>query len=155
MKWSFTEEGPDFETRAGQLTAKGPIIPLILTGRGERIQTRGLIDTGASFCAIKPKLSHRLNLKVVDRKRISGVSPSGTGNHVDGDADVAFGFVGLDSPTHELPLQLVVADFLRDDPTMGLLLGRTFLQHFDLVYEGSCGRFSLTRASGSLHGLDD
>lgn len=155
MKWVFSENGPDLEYRAGQLSARGPRVPVVVTGREGRFQTSALIDTGASFCAIKPKLAKRLALKVVDRKRISGVAPSGTGSYADGEADVAFGIVGLENPPHELPMQLIVADFLRDDPSLGLLLGRTFLQHFDLHYEGSCGRFTLIRASGALHGLDD
>jgi hypothetical protein len=155
MKWTFSEDGPDLEYRAAQLTARGPVIPVIVTGRAERVRTSALIDTGASFCAIKPKLANRLSLKIVDRKRISGVAPSGTGNHADGESDVAFGIVGMDSPPHELPIQLILADFLKDDPSLSLLLGRTFLQRFDLFYEGSCGRFSLVRTSGALHGLDD
>ncbi len=155
MKWQFSEDGPDLESRANQLTAHGPIVQVIVTGPGARIQTRALIDTGASFCAINPKQATKLNLKIVDRKRISGVAPTGAGNFANGEADVAFGMVGLNNPPHELPTQLIVADFLQDDPTLTLLLGRTFLQHFDFFYEGSCGRFSLTRSSGSLHGLDD
>ncbi|MFN3314318.1 MAG: retropepsin-like aspartic protease [Hyphomonas sp.] len=155
MRWTFREEGPDLEFRAGQLAAKGPIVPIVITGPGGRFRTSGLIDTGATFCAIKPKLAKRLALKIVDRKRISGVAPSGTGSQADGEADVAFGMVGLQDPPHDLPLQLIVADFLLDAPSMSLLLGRSFLQNFDLFYEGSCGRFTLTRASGALHGLDD
>lgn len=147
MIWSLSKEGPDFPTRAAQLVREGPTLPILIGGHREQIRTVGLIDTGASFCAVKPKLATRLGLKVVDRRRVSGVSPQGVS--AEGFADVVFGFLGLESPPHSLPLQLVVVDFSRDHNELGLLLGRPFLQFFEFLYEGDCGRFKLTASNSS------
>lgn len=155
MIWTFSAAGPDLEFRAGQLAARGPFVPIVNTGPGRRFQTSGLIDTGAAFCAITPKLAKRLALKIVDRKRISGVAPSGTGSQAAGEADVGSGMVGLRNPPHDIPLQLIAADFSLDAPSMGLLLARSFLQNCDPFHEGSRGRFTLTYASGAPHGLGD
>ena len=152
MEWPFNRPGPDFETRSLDLVQHGPVVPVVVTGRQEHRNTSGLIDTGASFCAIKPKLASRLNLPIIDKKRISGVSTHGT--FASGDADVMMVMIGFE-PEYSLPLQVVSADFLRDEADVNLLLGRPFLQHFDLFYEGACGRFKLTWARSQVMEFDD
>lgn len=152
MEWAFDKHGPDFEARSDELVRTGPIVPILITGRTEQIQTQGLIDTGASFCAIKPRLARKLNLIVIDQKRISGVSASGFA--ASGDADVMMAMVGFDE-NYVIPVQVVAADFLRDDPSVSLLLGRPFLQHFDLHYEGACGRFKLSWTKSHLMDSED
>ncbi len=140
MEWSFNSTGPDYEVRSENLVQRGPIVPVLITGKAEQRQTQGLIDTGASFCAIKPRLAQKLNLVVIDRKVISGVSASGV--PTSGGADVMMAMLGLDQ-NYCIPVQLVQAGFLQDDPDIGLLLGRPFLRHFELHYEGAFGRFKL------------
>ncbi|MGA1343978.1 MAG: aspartyl protease family protein [Hyphomonas sp.] len=99
-----------------------------------------MIDTGASFCAIKPKLGRRLRLNRVDRAMVSGVSAQGTSS--EGFAGSVSGFLALENPSHALRLQLVAVDFSRDHNELGLLLGRPALQTSEPLNDGDCGASS-------------
>lgn len=152
MEWSFERAGSDFVAKAGDLVRNGPVVPVQIEGSAEHRRTSGLIDTGAAYCAIKPRLARKLGLVVIDRRRISGVSA--TGAAASGDADVMIARIGFDA-NFTVQVQVVAADFMQDDPDITLLLGRPFLQHYDMFYEGACGRFKLSWAKSHRMDAED
>lgn len=145
MEWSFRSEGEVSDQRARDLITRGPLLSIIVKSDTTKMKTMALIDTGASICVIKPKLAKKLSLQITNETKVSGVSPHGQLAH--GQAKIGLGILQLENPVYEFPAELVIADFSINDPSLGILLGRPFLKHFDLLYEGSHGRYRLTAST--------
>jgi predicted aspartyl protease len=99
---------------------------------------RALVDTGASESCIDNLLAGQLNLPIVDRRAISGVHGSQVVNmymaqiHVPSLAFTIYGaFAGV--------------DLAAGGQVHSVLIGRTFLQNFTMVYEGLTGTVKLSR----------
>lgn len=97
-----------------------------------------LVDTGASESCIDNLLASQLNLPIVDRRPISGVHGSQVVNvymaqvHAPTLAFTIYGaFSGVDLAAGGQP--------------HSVLIGRTFLQNFTMVYEGLTGTVRLSR----------
>jgi predicted aspartyl protease len=98
---------------------------------------RALVDTGAGESCIDNLLAANLNLPVADRRSISGIHGSHTANmqlaqvHIPALGFTLYGmFTGVDLHAGGQPHLA--------------LLGRTFLQHFTMVYEGRIGNMTLS-----------
>lgn len=98
---------------------------------------RALVDTGASECCIDNLLATQLILPIVDRRAISGVHGSHLVNihlaqvHVPSLGCTMYGaFAGVD---------LIVGGQMHQ-----VLMGRTFLSAFTMVYEGRTGTVTLS-----------
>lgn len=98
-----------------------------------------LVDTGAGESFIDDALALQLNLTIVDQKTVSGSNGSHTVNmylaHVHVPAlhftlHGLFGGVGLSAGGQR----------------HRALIGRTFLQHFQMTYDGRTGRVLLSRS---------
>jgi predicted aspartyl protease len=91
-----------------------------------------LVDTGATECAIDSLLAAQLNLPVVDRRKVAGIGGAHEVNvHLAQVFVVSLGFT-------------VYGAFMAVHLNAGgqrhhVLLGRTFLKHYKMVYEGVTG----------------
>ncbi|MEO0982184.1 MAG: retropepsin-like aspartic protease [Pseudomonadota bacterium] len=115
---------------------------MILKSGNLQIRTVALIDTGAQISCVRPRMAQKLELKRIDEVRISGVAAQN--DRSEGKTDVCLAFVGVEGLGDvSIPCQLIVANFAAARDEISLLIGRPFLAHFDLNYEGVAGRFSL------------
>jgi hypothetical protein len=96
-----------------------------------------LVDTGASTCCVDSQLAAQLNLPVVDRIPISGISGRSEANihvvqiHVPSLGVTFYGrFAGVE----------LRAGGQRHDA----LIGRDFLRHFTMMYEGKTGTVNIS-----------
>ncbi len=97
-----------------------------------------LVDSGASICCIDNLLAAELKLPIVDRMNIAGSNGSHSANlylaqiYVPSLAFTMYGsFAGVDLKSGGQPHHV--------------LMGRTFLQYFKMIYEGKTGAVTLTR----------
>ena len=93
---------------------------------------RALVDTGATESAIDAEMADSLNLPILDRRHIAGAS----------------GF--FETIMYRAQIYIPELDFTIDGPFDGAnlatsgqpyyaLIGRTFLRHFNMAYEGRTG----------------
>ena len=111
---------PDYETRPGR---RAQLAPEILPA---------LVDTGAQESALDAELGHSLNLPILERRLIAGAS-------------------GLfESTVYLAQIYIPELDFTIVGPFDSAnlaasgqpdyaLIGRTFLRHFNMAYEGRTG----------------
>jgi hypothetical protein len=98
-----------------------------------------LVDTGAGESCIDNLLAGQLNLPIVDRRPISGVYGSQIVNVYMAEVHVptlAFTIYGAFSGV----------ELAAGGQAHWVLIGRTFLQNFTMVYEGPTGTVKLSRA---------
>jgi hypothetical protein len=93
-----------------------------------------LVDTGATASAIDSGLAMRLNLPIY---RISGVG----GQH---EVNMHLGHVFIPHLRKVITGQFFGVDLVAGGRSHHALTGRTFLQHFKLVYEGRTGKAWIT-----------
>jgi predicted aspartyl protease len=97
-----------------------------------------LVDTGAGESCIDSLLAAQLNLPIVDRRSISGVHGAQMVNmhlaqiHV---PSLAFTIYGA----------FAAVELVAGGQIHKVLIGRTFLQNFSMVYEGLTGTVKLSR----------
>jgi predicted aspartyl protease len=102
---------------------------------GER-EVWALIDTGATECCIDGELAERLNLPVVDERVCLGIAGPMTVNmhlaqiHV---PNLQFTYYGA----------FAGVNLAEGDSRHLVLIGRAFLQHFTMAYDGTTGSVSL------------
>jgi predicted aspartyl protease len=101
-------------------------------------QLWALVDTGATESCIDSDLAVKLALPVVDRREVSGIGGIKEVNmylahiHVHSLAFTVYGsFAGV--------------DLIAGGQSHYALIGRSFLRHFHMVYEGQTGTVTLTR----------
>ena len=104
--------------------------------RAERIPA--LIDTGATTSCIDRALAEELELPVVDRRPLGGVA---------GEFEANMYLAHIYSPTIDyIQYGLFAGVELQDGGQLHrVLIGRTFLQAFVMIYDGMTGRVSLMR----------
>ncbi len=97
-----------------------------------------LVDTGATESCIDSALATRLNLPIVDRKHIAGVS---------GPREVNMHLAQIFVPTLTWTIygSFAGVDLVAGGQLHHALIGRTFLQNFTMVYEGPTGTVTLSR----------
>ena len=95
-----------------------------------------LVDTGATSSCIDSALAVRLNLPVIDKQMISGVG----GRHV-----VNMHLAQIHVPTLNFTIygSFAGVDLIAGGQEHHALIGRTFLQHFTMIYEGLTGTVTL------------
>ena len=92
----------------------------------------GLIDTGAELTHIPDMLAYRLELPLIRKTRLLGMS----GGVVEASVYL-LSLEGLDSNSYHGAIE--VASTARDK----VVLGMNYLQHFTTTLEGKTGRFEL------------
>jgi predicted aspartyl protease len=95
-----------------------------------------LVDTGASESCIDSQLAAQLNLPIVDKRPISGV-------HGQREVNVHLAQVYVPSLNFTINGAFAGVDLLVGGQAHSALIGRTFLRHFRLVYEGNTGNVEL------------
>ncbi len=93
---------------------------------------RALVDTGASECCIDNLLAAQLILPIVDRRAISGVH----GSHL---VNIHLAQVHVPSLGCTMYGAFASVDLVAGGQMHQVLMGRTFLQAFTMVYEGRTG----------------
>ena len=97
-----------------------------------------LVDTGATESCIDAGLAMQLNLPIVDRRSVGGIG----GAH-----EVNMHLAQIYVPSLEFTIHGAFAgvNLIAGGQPHLALIGRTFLQHFTMVYEGLTGTVTLTR----------
>ncbi len=117
---------PNFDPK----TAKAPPVPSV-TG------IRALVDTGASESCIDALLAAQLNLPIVDQRPVSGVG----GQHM-----VNMHMAQVFAPSLNFWVYGLFAgvNLAAGGQPHQALIGRTFLRHFTMIYEGRTGTVTIT-----------
>ena len=123
----FVNIGFDSAYRAG---------PKVVPVPGLR-DVQALVDTGASECCIDSLLATQLNLPVVDRRKVSGAH---------GAQEVNMHLAQVHVPTLSFTMYGVFAGvhLAAGGQVHRALIGRTFLRHFTMSYEGRTGTVTLS-----------
>lgn len=93
-----------------------------------------LIDTGASICCIDAALAMHLNLPIIDQRTCSGIS---------GAVEVNMHLAQIHAPSLNFT---IYGSFAAVDLAGGqhpVLIGRDFLRHFKMTYDGPTGEVFL------------
>ena len=98
---------------------------------------QALVDTGATECCIDSLLAAQLQLPIVDRRPISGVH----GSHV---ASVHLAQVHVPSLKFTMYGAFAGVDLVAGGQLHQVLMGRTFLQAFTMIYEGRTGTVTIS-----------
>ena len=96
-----------------------------------------LVDTGAVASCIDSTLAASLNLPIIDRQTISGVS---------GPRTVNMRLAQIHIPTLNFTIygSFAAVDLAAGGQRHLALIGRTFLQHFTMTYEGRNGTVTIS-----------
>jgi len=97
---------------------------------------QALVDTGAGESCIDSLLAAQLKLPVVDRVQISGVG----GAHV---VNVHLAQVHIPALGFTVYGPFAAVHLAEGAQVHSVLIGRTFLQHFTMVYEGRTGTVTI------------
>jgi predicted aspartyl protease len=114
---------------AGDVKVRLPLLP--------QQQLPALIDTGATESCIDGGLAMRLNLPIIDRRRVGGV-------HGAGEVNVHLAQLHIPSLSSTLYGPFCAVDLIAGGQAHHALIGRTFLQHFTMTYEGRTGTVTLS-----------
>jgi predicted aspartyl protease len=97
-----------------------------------------LVDTGATECCIDSDLAQKLNLPIVDRRQIGGISGRK-------EVSVYLAHVHVETLNFTMYGQFAGVDLIAGGQRHYALIGRTFLKHFKMVYDGTTGDVELSR----------
>jgi len=97
-----------------------------------------LVDSGAVASCIDSGLAMQLNLPIFDRQPISGIS----GRH---EANMHLAQIHVPSLNFTIWGAFAAVDLIAGGQPHHALIGRTFLQHFKMVYEGTTGSVIISR----------
>ena len=96
-----------------------------------------LVDTGATESCIDNDLALKLNLPVVDRRQISGVSGLK-------EVNMYLAHIYIASLSFTLYGMFAGVDLVAGGQRHYALIGRTFLRHFKMTYDGITGDVTLS-----------
>jgi hypothetical protein len=102
------------------------------------IDLPALVDTGATDSCIDKLLAAQLKLPVVDRQRIAGV-------HGAKEVDMHLAQIHVPSLHVTLYGTFAAVDLIAGGMIHHALIGRTFLRHFTMAYNGASGSVLLSR----------
>ena len=123
-----------------EIGSSGPILDITIRPVGTRLagfSARGLIDTGASVVCISQRIADQLNLTLVNQDRLD-VAGGGSVH-----ANIYSGYLAVSLLNFEeiMPLYAVRMPYASHN----VLLGRDFLRHFLMTFDGPNGRFHFSR----------
>jgi hypothetical protein len=96
-----------------------------------------LVDTGATESCIDSLLAANLNLPVVDRRSVSGV-------HGAKEVSMYLAHVYIPTLLYTIHGAFAGVDLRAGGQLHSALIGRTFLKHFKMIYDGTTGDVELT-----------
>ena len=141
----------DTPTRSGQnaLIALGPTLP-VQVGFDPAFRPDGntavnlppdqfpaLVDTGASISCIDSSLAVTLNLPIVDRQKVAGA-------HGSREVNMHLAQIYIPSLACTIHGEFAGVDLVVGGQLHHALIGRMFLQHFTMTYEGRTGAVQLS-----------
>jgi hypothetical protein len=91
-----------------------------------------LVDTGAGESCVDSLLAAQLNLPVIDRRMQAGV-------HGAREVNIHMAQVHIPSLNFTIYGEFAAADLRLGGQSIDALIGRTFLQHFKMIYDGKTG----------------
>jgi hypothetical protein len=91
-----------------------------------------LVDTGATTSCIDSDLAVSLNLPIVDQAQIAGVSGARTVN-------MHLAQIFIPSLEQTIYGEFAAVDLAAGGQTHSALIGRSFLRHFKMTYDGTTG----------------
>jgi predicted aspartyl protease len=112
-----------------------PAIPIQIPVPGIR-DVQALVDTGAAESCIDSLLAAQLKLPIVDRRRIAGVGGAQ-------EVNVHLAQVRVPSLDQTIYGAFAAVHLAAGGQAHLALLGRTFLQHFTMTYEGRTGTVTI------------
>jgi hypothetical protein len=98
---------------------------------------QALVDSGAAESCIDNLLASQLSLPIIDRRPISGAH----GSHL---TNIYLAQVHVPSLVFTIYGAFAGVDLLAGGQVHNALIGRTFLRHFTMVYEGRTGTVTLS-----------
>lgn len=111
-------------------------------GKGcDRLEIYGptlLVDTGASVSCIDSSLAKQINLPVIDKTQVSGEGGSR-------EADVHLAQIYVPALGITIHGNFIGVNLLAGGQQHQALIGRTFLRHFIMTYNGLTGDVELTQ----------
>jgi hypothetical protein len=129
--------GPTLLVQIGFDPTYDPAAVPVVAPRLPQSPIHALVDTGAIESCIDSTLAMSLNLPVVDRKNISGV-------HGAGEVNVHLAHVHIPSLLFTVYGPFAAVDLAAGGQSHLALIGRTFLQHFRMHYDGRTGTVTLS-----------
>jgi predicted aspartyl protease len=96
-----------------------------------------LVDTGATESCIDSTLAMRLNMPIIDRRRVSGIQGAGETN-------VHLAQVYIPALNFNLYGPFCAVELIAGGQAHHALIGRTFLQRFTMIYDGRTGTVTLS-----------
>lgn len=96
-----------------------------------------LVDTGATESCIDSLLATQLNLPIVDRRAVCGV-------HGSKEVNVHLAQIHIPSLARTIVGSFAAVDLVAGGQMHKALIGRTFLQHLTMVFEGLTGKVTLS-----------
>ena len=96
-----------------------------------------LVDTGATASCIDSGLAMGLNLPIIDRQKVGGIG----GEH---EVNMHLAHIVVPGLGKCISGAFAGVNLIAGGQPHVALIGRTFLQHFTLVYEGRTGAVSIT-----------
>ena len=118
---------PDFNPSSGGVPVPG------ITG------VSALVDTGAGESCIDSTLAAQLNLPIVDKRTVSGV-------HGAQDVNMHLAQIRVPSLNIDILGAFAGVHLAAGGQLHQALIGRTFLRHFTMTYEGHTGTVRITSA---------
>lgn len=132
----LVSRGPTLLVDIGFDPGYNPDTPNILPVPGIT-SVEALVDTGANISCIDNLLASQLNLPIVDRQPIGGVG----GRHI---ANVYLAQLHVRSLNFTVYGQFIGIDLQAGGQRHSALIGRTFLAHYTMTYEGRTGTVILS-----------
>jgi predicted aspartyl protease len=137
----FGADGASAVQRQSGLANTGPVIDIQICAAGSAftgIVAQGLIDTGASTVCIDNRLAAKAGLKLIDQNASLEVVGGARLN-----ASVYLGRLVI--PALEFDELTRFHALSMSQPSSRVLLGRSFLKHFIVTYNGPEGMFHFER----------
>lgn len=131
--------GPTILVDIGFDPAFRAAVPIVKRPAAGMTGIRALVDTGAAESCIDSALAAQLNLPVIDQKFVSGV-------HGSQKVNIHLAQVYVPSLSYVLHGAFAGVHLAAGGQLHGALIGRTFLRHYTLVYEGRTGAVRLSSA---------
>jgi predicted aspartyl protease len=144
---SFGPAAPDARARSDEVRIFGNFLDVVIrppsglpraTGLPDKIDARGLIDTGASEVCIDYRIAEELALRVIDQKEVGIVGATVL-------ATIYLGVLEIPELNFSEPMRLYSLKVRR--PTHDVLIGRSILRGFIVTFDGPNGMFHFVRAA--------
>lgn len=154
--YSFGPPASSTRERKELLRINGPRLDVIIRNPGSElsssevsnsfVEREAILDTGASVVCISQEIADNLQLQQTDRRTLAGVGGSV-------EATVYAGI--LEVPQLDYSELIELYSVRKGTLTHSILLGRTFLSHFIVTYDGPEGMFHFSKPASTTFDVWD